>query len=127
MKRKKSEILFGINSVYEALKAGRRNFFNLYILQDKTKGKSIKCAERIKPIFDLANTKKIPMIKVTTAELASMVDGKQHQGVAVTVSNYPFVGINDILQTQKKDVTSPFFLLLDGVGSIKSFCRCFGA
>ena len=33
--RKKTEILYGIHSVSEALKTRRRNFFELYIAKDK--------------------------------------------------------------------------------------------
>lgn len=117
MKQKSSEILFGINSVYEALKADRRKILSLYIAYEKSK----KLAHRIQLILDLANKKGILITKTTNSEIASMVEGQRHQGVVAVVTLYPFVNIEDILQTPKKSSLKPFLLLLDGVEDPNNF------
>jgi len=48
----KTEILFGVHPVYEALKAGRRIFYDLYIATDTT-------SRRLKKTIALAQMKKI--------------------------------------------------------------------
>ena len=54
----KKEILFGVNPVYEALRAGRRDIFKVYITKEKI-------SKRLEGIIALADSLKIP-VEVST-------------------------------------------------------------
>ncbi|MGD8893808.1 MAG: RNA methyltransferase substrate-binding domain-containing protein, partial [Desulfobacterales bacterium] len=68
----KTETLFGINSVLEALKAGRRDFFAVYIAKKKI-------SQRLERVLTLAERKKIPVERVEHSRLKSLTGTDQHQ------------------------------------------------
>jgi 23S rRNA (guanosine2251-2'-O)-methyltransferase len=82
----KAEILYGFHPVYEALRAGRRTFHEIYISkQTHTK--------RIERIRSAAGRKKIPLKDANPAKLETIGGAVSHQGV----------------------MASPFLLLLDHI------------
>ena len=66
----KTEILYGINPVFEALKADRRKFFEIYIGENKASG-------RIAKVVKFAESKKIPVKKVKKI----FVEVEQYKGI----------------------------------------------
>ena len=104
----KTEILFGIHPVYEALKAGRRIFYDLYITKDTT-------SRRLKKTITLAEMKKIPIKKITPSKLKMLSETDTTQRVGAKVSRYPLSGIIEIVNKIKNTVGNPFLLLLDNV------------
>jgi 23S rRNA (guanosine2251-2'-O)-methyltransferase len=104
----KTEILFGINSVLEALKAGRRDFFALYIAKKKV-------SQRLNKILTLAEGKKIPVEQVEPLQLRSRTGTDQHQGIGARTSRFPLSGISDVIDNIRPNDTNPLLLLIDNV------------
>lgn len=102
-----SELLYGIHSVLEALKAGRRKFEKIYI----AKGRS---QNRLTSITELAATKHIP-IQYSETALFERTHNHIHQGVAAQVSRYPFVDLSLIVKQSTTDIQPAFILVLDQI------------
>ena len=104
----KKEILFGINPVLEALKAGRRNFFEVYIVKKKI-------SERLERMLTLSKAKKIPVEWVEPSQLKSLTGTDQHQGIGASTSCFPLSGLSDIINGIRPDDTNHLLLLIDNV------------
>ena len=104
----KAEILYGFHPVYEALRAGRRTFHEIYISnQAHTK--------RIKQITAAVDRKDLPIKEVSPARLQTIAGADSHQGVAASVTAYPLVDVVDLLEAAKSGDRPPFLLLLDHI------------
>lgn len=101
------ELIYSRNAVYETLSAGRRQGFQLLFAD----GAQIK--GRLNEIVHLAEQRKIPIRKVTRAQLDKI--HPQHQGVVLEASGYPYNGLADILERAEQSQESPFILLLDAL------------
>ena len=104
----KREILFGINPVLEALKAGRRIFFEVYIVKKKI-------SQRLKKMLTLSKAKKIPVEWVEPSQLKSLTGTDQHQGIGARTSRFPLSGISDIIDSIQPNGTNHLLLLVDNV------------
>lgn len=102
-----SELLYGIHSVFEALKAGRRNFKKIFF----AKGRSSK---RLEPILELAEAKHIPVRSGETA-LFERLSKRVHQGIAARVGAYPLADLSVILEKSTIDRQPAFVLVLDHI------------
>ena len=99
------EIIYGRNPVYESLRAKRRDGFRLQIAEGaQERGRLIE-------ILELAAQRKIPVERVTRARLDKLSDS--HQGVALEVSGYPYVGLDDIFENASGRGEALFVLMLD--------------
>ncbi len=103
-----TEVLYGIHPVFEALKAGRRDFFEVYIAKDKA-------SKRLEKVVGFAEIFKIPVKKVKPAQLKSIAGTDLHQGIGARVSRYPLAGISDIIDNLKPADANSFLLLLDSM------------
>jgi 23S rRNA (guanosine2251-2'-O)-methyltransferase len=99
------EWIVGRNPVYEVLRANRRNIFHLKIL------KNVREKGRLTDILHLAAIQRIPVGRVSRAEIDSL--GSNHQGVALEASGYPYHTIYDIFDNASKRGEAPFILILD--------------
>lgn len=108
MRNSKTEILYGIHPVFEALKAGRRKCFEIYVAKDKI-------PKRLGKVAGLAESLKIPVKKITISRLESLTGTGQHQGIGALVSPYPWTRLDDIAVNAKSDDADYFLLLLDNV------------
>jgi 23S rRNA (guanosine2251-2'-O)-methyltransferase len=102
------EILYGINPVYEALKAGRRKVFKILISNGKI-------SKRLEQIAALAGSLKISIERFSGADLKIISGTDYHQGVCAETGPYPFVGFSDMLIGIKTGESKPFLLLLDNI------------
>jgi len=75
----KTETIYGIHPVFEAIKAGRRTIHELFILKDKTN-------QRLEQIVEIARPNSIPISYLTRQNLQSLTGIDTHQGIASTVS-----------------------------------------
>ena len=104
----KAEILYGFHPVYEALRAGRRTFHEIYISkQPQTK--------RIERIRSAANRKNIPLKEASPAKLQTIGGTVSHQGVMARVTAFPLADTADLTETVLCGARSPFLLLLDHI------------
>ena len=70
---------------------------------------------RVEPILALAAQNHIPIKRVSTAQLDTIARNRFHQGIGATVSPYPLVEIDDILNNLSSHQDPPFLLLLDSI------------
>jgi 23S rRNA (guanosine2251-2'-O)-methyltransferase len=104
----KAEILYGFHPVYEALRAGRRNFHEIYVSKQTH-------ARRIEWIRSAADRKNILLKKASPAKLQAIGGTVSHQGVIARVTAYPLADTTDLFETVMSGARSPFFLLLDHI------------
>lgn len=99
------EWIWGRNPVWEVLRAGKRTPFQLRI------ARGVKLDNRLKDILDLAREKSISVSEVPRETLNGI--SSHHQGVALQAGEYPYTGLDEILQTAEDRNESPLVLLLD--------------
>ena len=99
------ETIYGRNPVYETLRARRRELFRLQVAE------GVQERGRLTEILDLAAQRKIPVEHLPRLRLDKLSDG--HQGVALEVSGYPYIGLDDILDNARQRGEPLFMLILD--------------
>lgn len=104
----KAEILYGFHPVYEALRAGRRTFYKIYISKQKPN-------KRTEGIRLTAARKKLPIEQLSPDKLQAIAGNASHQGIAASVNAYPLGDVGDILKSVLSNGRSPFLLLLDHI------------
>jgi 23S rRNA (guanosine2251-2'-O)-methyltransferase len=104
----KTEVLFGINPVFEALKARRRDIFKIYISKEKI-------SKRLDKVVAFAESLKIPIKRSNPLYLRSISGTNRHQGIGARTSPYPFVKMSDMLDGIREIGSNPLFLLLDNM------------
>jgi 23S rRNA (guanosine2251-2'-O)-methyltransferase len=102
-----SELIYGIHSVIEALKAGRRAFERIYVAEGRT-------PKRVVPIIDLAAARGITVQSGRSSVFESL-SGQIHQGIAAEVSAYPLADLSAILHRSEADARPAFILVVDHV------------
>lgn len=107
------EWVTGRNPVYECLRANRRHFFRL-LLAEGVKGRG-----KISPILDLANRRKLQPEWVRKTDLEGI--DRNHQGVALQVSGYPYVHLDAILLRARNAGEPLFMLMLDQIQDPQNF------
>ncbi|MBC7225216.1 MAG: 23S rRNA (guanosine(2251)-2'-O)-methyltransferase RlmB, partial [Anaerolineae bacterium] len=98
--------LYGRNAVREALLAGRRTAFGLWVLAGRRDA-------RLQEIGGLARARGVPVSKADRHRLGQLAGDRHHQGVALEVSPYPYLHLEDILARAQEAGEPPFLLLLD--------------
>ena len=104
----KAEILYGFHPVYEALKASRRTFQQVYIVEQMK-------SRRIERIVLEASRKKLPIQKVNRATLQTIVGNISHQGIAAKVTPYPLADVAVLMDRALSGRRPAFILLLDNI------------
>ena len=99
------EFIYGRNPVYETLRAKRRDVFRLQIAE------GVQDKGRLTEILALAAERKIPVERVARTRLDKL--SESHQGVALEVSTYPYVTLDDVLENARTRNEPLFVLLLD--------------
>lgn len=110
----KTEILYGLHPVLEALRADRRDFFEIFVAAGKT-------AERVRRATALAESKGIPVKTVSPARLSEIIRNDMHQGIAARVSPYPLVELESILELSTEKGGLHFILMLDNILDPQNF------
>jgi 23S rRNA (guanosine2251-2'-O)-methyltransferase len=103
-----TETLYGIHPVHETLTAGRRTIHRLYLIQDKQN-------QRLRPITDIAQKKKIPIQWVSRSALTAQCGTDLHQGVGAAVSPYPFAELSQLIPSPGNTSDRQCFLMIDSV------------
>ena len=104
----KTEIIYGSHPVLEALRAGRRQIFELYLAQDHP--------TRVQAdILRLAQKHRIPVKRITRTQLASYTGTDDHQKIGAKVTTIEVENVTGLLSEPGGTGKDPFHLLLDGV------------
>ncbi len=104
----KAEILYGFHPVYEALRAGRRTFHEIYFSKQTP-------TKRIKQITSAAARKHLQIKEVSPARLQALAGAVSPQGVAAKVTAYPLVDVADLLEAAESGKRPGLLLLLDHI------------
>lgn len=99
------EWIIGRNPIYEVLRAGRRQAFQIQVAE-KTKKK-----DRLADLLRLSAERKIAVKQVPRHDLDP--HGKRHQGIAMECSGYPYSALSNILTRAQKRHEPPLILILD--------------
>jgi 23S rRNA (guanosine2251-2'-O)-methyltransferase len=95
-------IIYGINPVLEALRAGR-----VTELRVGERG-----GERLREVIGLASAQRVRVTQVTTETLARAARGGVHQGVVAEVGDLAEYGVTDLVRGAR---TAPLIVVLDGI------------
>jgi 23S rRNA (guanosine2251-2'-O)-methyltransferase len=99
------EWIYGLNPVYEVLRAGRRHTFRLLIAQG-TQGK-----DRLADIQKYCQKNDLPVAYQPRAKLDEIQS--HHQGVLLEASGYPYRTLHDMFELADQQDQPPLFLILD--------------
>jgi len=125
MSNNSSDILYGINSVIEALRSGKRKAIRLYISSsrhDKYEDILHKFAKKLS----------IPLKVVSKQELSKLASTDSHQGIAGVFEPYPYSDFRSMLADTGQPGKKPFIVALDEVqdphntGAIIRTASCLG-
>jgi 23S rRNA (guanosine2251-2'-O)-methyltransferase len=104
----KTEILYGIHPVAEALASGKRIIHEIFISRDNQAQRGGECIEK-------THARDIPVQKLPFQQIQSLTGKESHQGVAARVSPYPVLSLGQLITETASRSAHPFFLLIDHV------------
>ncbi|MBF0120877.1 MAG: 23S rRNA (guanosine(2251)-2'-O)-methyltransferase RlmB [Desulfobacterales bacterium] len=102
-----TEIIYGIHPVFEALKAKRRNIYEIYIAEKDN------IIQRFENIVVKATEQSVPIKSIPINILKNLAKTDEHQGIAAKVDVYPIFDFYDILDGLNN--VAPIFLILDSI------------
>jgi 23S rRNA (guanosine2251-2'-O)-methyltransferase len=104
----KTEILYGVHPVTEALSARRRNIYEIYLQKENRSARLVRLAAS-------AEQRGVRVKTIRSTAFKTIISGAGHQGVAAKVDLYPLTAVSDILAAAKARGGPHFLLLLDSV------------
>lgn len=123
-----SNLIYGVNAVVEALRAGTRQIESVTILESAR-------PDRLKSLIELARQKGVPVHRVPRLDLDRTLGEVRHQGVVARIAAARYADADDLLDTLETKIGSsdpPLVLGLDAIedprnmGSILRTSECAG-
>ena len=123
-----ANLVYGVNPVEEALRAGKRQIESITILETAR-------PDRLKHLLELARTMRIPVHRVPRLDLDRGLGDVRHQGVVARVAAAKYADADELLDSLAASVGTtnpPLALGLDGIedprnfGSILRTAECAG-
>ena len=105
---RQTEILYGVHPVTEALKADRRQIFEIHADTGKT-------GRRLDPLIRLAQHRRISVQPLSHQGLSALAGTDMHQGVAARVSLFPACDLSEIILTRSSISDTSLYVLIDSV------------
>jgi 23S rRNA (guanosine2251-2'-O)-methyltransferase len=102
------EVLYGLHSVEEALRAGKRRFDHVIVAQDRRD-------ERLERILTLCREAGVRVRQESRDQLTQVAQSPTHQGVVALVRNQEFLSIEDLYAAGPTEGAARLLLALDGV------------
>lgn len=121
-----AELVFGRNSVVEALRGGVPATA-LYVLQ------FIDTDERVREALQAATERGVPLMEAPRVQLDNMTGGMNHQGMVLQVPPYEYAHPDDLLADAADNGEDALVIALDGVtdsrnlGAVVRSAAAFGA
>jgi len=121
-------VIYGVNAVLEALRAGKRQIEAITILQTAR-------PDRLKTVLDLAREKGVPVQRVPRLDLDRTLGEARHQGVVARIAAAHYADANELLDRLAAKVGTadpPLVLGLDSIedprnmGSMLRTAECAG-
>jgi 23S rRNA (guanosine2251-2'-O)-methyltransferase len=122
-------LIYGVNAVLEALRAGKRPIETITVLQSAR-------PDRLKSVLELAREKGVPVHRVPRLDLDRTLGEARHQGVVARIAAAHYADADELLDSLAERVGTadpPLVLGLDGIedprnmGSIVRTAECAGA
>ena len=119
----KSEMIFGVRAVIEAIQAGKEI--------DKILVKKDIQSDLSKELFAALKGLLIPVQRVPV-ERINRITRKNHQGVVAFISSVTYQKTEDLVPFLFEQGKNPFFVMLDGITDVRNFgaiartCECAG-
>lgn len=108
-------MLYGIHPVKEAIRAGRRVIYEVFLLE---KERSV----RLSAIETLAESRSVPVRHENAKTLTRRCGSETHQGAVVRTGPYPYLSGADLLhRAGAPESDAPFFVLLDSIQDPHNF------
>jgi 23S rRNA (guanosine2251-2'-O)-methyltransferase len=104
----KTEILYGIHAVREALSAGRREAIELHVAPGHS------ASVRLREVLETAAARGTAIREAGASQLAAMTGSADHQGVALRASGYPLLDLDAVMDDADPAKSAPM-LALDGI------------
>lgn len=123
------DLVYGVNAVLEALRAGKRQIEAITILESAR-------PDRLKSLLDLAREKRVPVHRVPRLDLDRSLGEARHQGVVARIAAARYANVDDLLDQLEARIGTPdppLVLGLDTIedprnmGSILRSAECAGA
>ena len=108
----KSEMIFGVRAVIEAIQAGKEI--------DKILVKKDIQSDLSKELFAALKGTLIPVQRVPV-ERINRITRKNHQGVIAFISSVTYQKTEDLVPFLFEQGKNPFFVMLDGVTDVRNF------
>lgn len=102
------EIICGINSVYEAIRASNRKVFAVYVADGKQ-------GPNITKILDLATSKGIKIKELPRSKIFDLTNVETNQGVAAEVEPFKYLSIEELVGGIQGAGKRAFIVILDQV------------
>ncbi len=121
---KRSDIIYGIRTVIEAVKAGQH--LERVFIQKNLKG------DLVKELMPLLHQSKTPVSKVPV-ERINKFTRKNHQGVLALVSPIQYASLEHIIPSLYEEGKNPLIVILDQITDVRNFgaisrtAECLGA
>lgn len=123
MIQEKSDMIFGVRAVIEAIEAGKDI--------DKILVKRDIQSDLSKELFAALKGKSIPVQRVPVEKI-NRITRKNHQGVVAFIAAVTYQRTEDIVPTLFEEGKTPLLVMLDGVTDVRNFgaiartCECAG-
>ena len=126
--RDEQNVVYGVNAVLEALRAGKRQVEAVVILQSAR-------PDRLKSVLELARENGVPVQRVPRLDLDRTLGEARHQGVMARIAAARYANADELLDSLASRVGTadpPLVLGLDGIedprnmGSILRTAECTG-
>lgn len=120
----RSDYIFGIRAVIEAIEAGK-DIDKVLIRKDLN-------GELANELFDVIRANKVFSKRVPVEKL-NKITRKNHQGVIAIVSSVTYHSLDNLVPQLYEDGLMPFLVVLDGITDVRNFgaiartCECAGA
>jgi 23S rRNA (guanosine2251-2'-O)-methyltransferase len=103
-----TEWLYGVHSVAEALRAGRRRFMELYLLRDHE-------SRRLDTLAELGALRAVPIKVADAGALTRLCGSGVHQGAVLCAGPYPLLGFESLLAAASSPDRPLFLMMLDSI------------
>jgi len=123
-----TNLIYGVNAVVEALRAGTRQIETITILDSAR-------PDRLKSLIDLARQKGVPVHRVPRLDIDRTLGDVRHQGVVARIAAAKYADADELLDTLEAKIATldpPLALGLDAIedprnmGSILRTAECAG-
>ena len=100
------DIIYGVNSITEALR-GTRKAFELFLMEGADR--------RLENLAQLAGEKGVPVRRRDRGSLMRLSGSEHHQGAVLRVEPYPYAELSDVVDLWKGSSEPGLILVLDGI------------